>query len=336
MDGEERTNPVPIVRHRAGQSLFESEEPAFQEYRRRWERQPREFDAGDFPLFVDIETTNACNLDCTFCFSAVKGRSRQERGFLDPELFRKIIDEGQENGLYGVKLNIRGEPLLHRELPTFARYAVEAGLVDVYFNTNATLLDEEKARRLIGSGLSRITFSVEGFTKEVYERFRRGATFETVKRNIERFHALRQELGSPTPRIRISSVLLPEIADVLDEYIGFWQPYADEISTNDMMQYGEAAAPNKGVASSWACNQLWQRMSIWWDGTIYCCNENYSGELVLGNIRETTLREAWHSARHDEIRALHQRGEAHHIESCSDCRFRDLQIEQRKKDGRDM
>ena len=64
----------------------------------------------------------------------------------------KVLDEGRENGLYGVKFNFRGEPTLHKSLSKFVRYAVDAGLVDVYFNTNASRLDEKKSVEMIESG----------------------------------------------------------------------------------------------------------------------------------------------------------------------------------------
>lgn len=37
------------------------------------------------------------------------------------DFFKKIIDEGAEYGLYGCKFNIRGEPLLHKEIAQFGK-----------------------------------------------------------------------------------------------------------------------------------------------------------------------------------------------------------------------
>ena len=67
MKKEAYNNSVPITRHRTGENLFENANPKFQEYRKRWNEQPSTFQHGEFPLFLDIETTNICNFKCTFC-----------------------------------------------------------------------------------------------------------------------------------------------------------------------------------------------------------------------------------------------------------------------------
>ncbi len=80
-------------------------------------------------------------------------------------MVKKIIDEGADNGLYGAKFNVRGEPLLHKEIDKIVYYAKKKGLIDVYFNANALLLNEEMCKRLIDSRLDRISISIEGYTK---------------------------------------------------------------------------------------------------------------------------------------------------------------------------
>ena len=95
-----------------GEDLFVRDDQAFQDYRRKWKDWPESFQVGPFPLFLDVEVTSACNLQCPFCATTYRG-DQIRKGFLDEALHRKIIDEGAEKGLCGVKYNIRGEPLLH-------------------------------------------------------------------------------------------------------------------------------------------------------------------------------------------------------------------------------
>ena len=47
-------------------------------------------------------------------------------------------------------------------------YAKRKGIMDVYFNTNATLLTRDVGRKLIKAGLDRFSISFEGTTAEVY------------------------------------------------------------------------------------------------------------------------------------------------------------------------
>ncbi len=41
--------------------------PEWFEYRRQWEERPLRRDPGPFPLHLDIDPTNRCNLSCSMC-----------------------------------------------------------------------------------------------------------------------------------------------------------------------------------------------------------------------------------------------------------------------------
>lgn len=320
-----KVTPIPLYRNISGRSLFESDNPVFQEYRKRWEEQPLQFMTGEFPLFLDIEVTNMCNLRCTFCATTYFAPD-VKRQLIAPELVYKILDEGKENGLYGVKFNDRGEPLLHPHLIDFVRYAKKCGLVDVYFNTNAMLLTEKKATALIEAELDRISISIEGFKAHIYEQYRVGAKFETVTGNVRRLWQLRKEVGASKPLIRIQTVLLPEVERELEQYRDFWGPYADEISVLEYKEESDQSRRMKGIKYSWACNQLWQRMVVWCDGSILPCNEDDKGFLKIGNINEMNIKDAWESEKILKIRETHRSGNAYQIIACDDCYLRDAQI----------
>lgn len=316
--------------HVAGEDLLSPQSSSlkkrnnrFIEYRKMWREWPEKFHVGEFPLFIDIEATSACNLKCPFCATTFRGQA-VKKGFILPDIVKKIIDEGVDNNLYGVKFNIRGEPLLHPQIHEFVRYTKEKGLIDVYFNTNAMLLEEEMALKLIGAGLDRLSISFEGYTKEVYERHREGAVYETVLSNIERIQALKKRLGVEHPKIRVQTVMLPDIEDTFDEYKRFWSARADEVG---FLDYKEMKVKKKGIKYSWACPQIWQRMAIWWDGTILPCNHDDDGSIALGNINDkVTIKEAWNSEKLNEIREMHKGGIAHKISACDGCYLRDSEI----------
>lgn len=306
-----------------GQDLFDLyKDERYQSYRKKWKEWPENFYAGEFPLFLDIESTSVCNLRCHFC-STTYNNSRIKKGFIDFRLVKKIIDEGADNNLYGVKFNYRGEPLLHPDIDKFVRYAKDKGLIDVYFNTNALRLTVEMAARLIDSGLDRISISIEGFTKETYEKNRVGSNFDTVLRNIEDLNELKEKMGVSHPKIRIQTVLLPETRQTLDEFAAFWGKLSDEIAYLD---YKEMKGRKKGVKHDWACPQLWQRMQIWWDGTLVPCNHDDNQKLYLGNVYDVSIKEMWQSGFLNDLRQRHRDGKAHELEACDGCYLRDSEI----------
>lgn len=313
----------------AGNSLLEDKGPRFQEYRAKWDEWPQAFHVGEFPLFIDIEVTSLCNLSCPFCATTYRGQ-RITKGFAAPDTVKKIIDEGAEKGLYGVKFNIRGEPLLHPRIHEFVRYAKEKGLIDVYFNSNALLLTEETSRKLIDAGLDRISISFEGYTREVYERYRVGSNYDVVLSNIEKLQSLRQRLGTVHPKIRVQTVLRPELIPMLEEYGRFWGARADEVG---FLDYKEMKKKKVGNACPWVCPQIWQRMAVWWDGTILPCNHDDDGWMALGNVDAVSIEKAWHSEELARVRDMHKRGLAHKLQACDGCYLRDSEISKlREKD----
>ena len=313
--------------HIAGDDLLEKSDRKFREYRKKWKDWPASFSAGSFPLFIDIEVTSACNLKCEFCATTYRDKDIK-KGFISFDTVKKIINEGASAGLYGVKFNIRGEPLLHGQIAEFVKYAKDKGLIDVYFNTNAMLLDKKASRSLIDAGLDRLSISFEGHTKEVYERHRLGSDFDTVLSNIEHLQSLKKQLGVRHPKIRIQTVMLPELKPFFDQYKRFWSDKVDEIG---FLDYKEMKNKKRGLKFSWACPQLWQRLAIWWDGTILPCNHDDQGLMALGNVNQVSISDCWRSAELAKIREFHKNGMSDQVAACDGCYLRDSEINKIKE-----
>ena len=55
--------------------------------------------------------------------------------------------------------------------------------MDIMINSNATLLSEERSRKMLGTGLTRLRFSLDAATKETFEKIRIGAKYDSVMKN---------------------------------------------------------------------------------------------------------------------------------------------------------
>ena len=317
--------PNPNIDILGGTSPHESSDARYKEYRRQWMENPRSFIVSDFPIHLDIEVTNRCNLKCTFC-DKLPYLSQDQFGDIDMTLYKKIIDEGRERDLCSIKLSYRGEPLLHPRLAEMVAYAKRQGVIDIYFNTNAMLLSPKKAQELIEAGLDRISISIEGTDPEAFERERRGAKFYKIIENIDRLLEIRRKEGVSYPKVRIQTVALPGID--LDKYARFWAPHSDEIAAID---YKEVESRNAAlIDNNWACPQLWQRMTIEWDGTAMPCNNDDFRYLSPGNVYRKSIEECWHDSLVQNARGLHKQGKSHLVKSCNGCHWRTTQI--RKND----
>ncbi len=123
--------------------------------------------------------------------------------------------------------------------------------------------------------------------------------------------------------------MLPEVANTFKEYKRFWASRADEVA---FLDYKEMKHKKKGVVYPWACPQLWQRMAVWWDGTILPCNHDDDGLNTFGNVRNMSIKKAWNSAGLNRLRQLHKQGLSHKIIACDGCYLRDSEIAKLNKE----
>ncbi len=136
------------------------------------------------PIQAWLEVSARCNLRCQMCAINYDTRYRSKGTrppFLEPELFarlRPIFPSLLRAYLFGL-----GEPTLNPHLTSYIAELSEAG-VEVAFNTNATLIDDERANEIARAGATRVTVSIDGARRETYEAIRVGATFEKVMRGI--------------------------------------------------------------------------------------------------------------------------------------------------------
>jgi radical SAM protein with 4Fe4S-binding SPASM domain len=308
---------------KSGLSPFEMER--YQEYRKKWDENPLKRKVDRFPIHLDVEVTASCNLKCPFCITT---HADFEKGFMDYDLYTAIIDEGSEKGLYSIKLNWRGEPLLHQRIADMIRYAKEKGIIDVFINTNATLMSKGMARNVIEAGIDRIIISFEGYEKKLYESQRVGAKFERTYNNIKTLGKIKNELKRSLPWIRIQTIMIEALKGKVDQYTRFWENIVDEVACIDLKNEVKRIAVDK---HEWACPQLWQRLTISWDGRIMPCVNDHFCKMSFGRFSEISLEEAWRDVRLNQMRDLHDKGRAHEIEGCVDCPLRSAQILKKKE-----
>lgn len=248
------------------------------------------------PIRLWVESSSRCNLRCVMCPN--KELAASDKGLMDFDLFRKIVDEarGFVNDIY---LHHRGEPLLNPALSDMIAYAREAG-IKTRFHTNGTLLDPDKAERLLEAQPNLVSFSVDGFEKQAYERIRVGANFEQTVDHIVNLAERRSARGLKRPylvveKIRFRNPDPPEdaeaVARVRDRFL---QAGVDEVIEKEEYEWTTEAAPEQaGPRTCSACTFCWYAMVICADGTVTPCPQDFGARMVMGNAREQSLREIW-------------------------------------------
>lgn len=277
-----------------------------------------------FPIQVYLELTNHCNLNCAMCNYDQMTRSK---GYLDPDLAKKVVDEGVASGrLYYLALFIHGEPLLYPYLIEIIQYAKDRKVPVVNVTTNGVLLTEELSRKMIEAGLDSLVISFMGVTKEGYVRLQGSeGSYQRVMDNIQQICRLKKEVKSKVPFISLKTLI--EETDDTEQIAAFRSKWAKIVDFVNIILVNPRGHGNKIIQVSGKpdpervpCRQIWQKAIVLHDGTLSGCCYDIDGLVSGGTIQEAGgLGAAWNGKRLNRIREMHLRGEYHKIPYCRDC-----------------
>ena len=278
-----------------------------------------------YPDRMYLESTNVCNLQCVMCPTGL-GMLTRAKGFMDYDLFTRIIDEMAPH-VKTTTLHIWGEPLLHPRIYDMIAYCRRQGLHSE-ISTNATLLSADNSRKLLDAGLGAIYLCLDGATKETYERVRRRADFEQTQENIRCFAQMKTERGDG-PRVSVQIINIKPTADEIEEFRRAWSiPGVDRVHVKAFDSWGAQIAEindlrsnSNGVAlppQRYHCPNLWYHVHIYWDGTLVCCDRDFNALYPLGTVRDGVMK-AWNGPKMVELRRKHLQGRLDGVPSCCNC-----------------
>jgi MoaA/NifB/PqqE/SkfB family radical SAM enzyme len=292
------------------------------------------------PRSIQIECTTRCNLKCTMCEISYW---TEPGGDLEIEKLQIMLDNLPR--LRRVDLTGIGEALMNRGFFKALKLLKSRGLY-VTLNDNFTMMTEEAARRIVDLGVDQIFLSLDGATKQTYEKIRVGANFEKVIGNARRLVAMKRQMGKKRPEVKVNAVVsadnyreLPQIVDLTHELgIGmvqfvnvmvFENTAALDTSTlqNEVQaKFHEALtrARRRGVLvkvelfkkrSVKSCDFPWKRNFVSYDGYVHpCCYTTQTGDRKaqnrrsFGNLIARDFKEIWKGGVYSVFRDKMQAG----------------------------
>lgn len=288
--------------------------------RRRWRLWPAKQHVGVFPEHVDLELSSLCDLKCPMCYT-ITDRFKREvpHKLMDWDLFTRLVDECVREGVYSIRLSLRGESFLHPKIVDMVRYAKRAGIREVSSLTNNHRLDEAMFRELMDAGLDWLTISFDGIG-ERYDSIRWPNTFAKSIAKIRNYQAIKQELGSVKPVIKVQSVW-PAVADDPQAYYDAFEGLVDEIAVNPIIDYTHIQDRDAVLyEDDFTCPSLWQRLVVFSDGRVPLCQNDEFGSHIIGDARESTLRQIWHGEEMTRQRRIQTEGRGVECNGvCADC-----------------
>lgn len=276
-----------------------------------------------FPNRITVELTNACNIDCTFC---PRQHVSMHSSFMNFDTYKKIVDEMAQHIPICLVLFLRGESLLHPEIIQCIKYAKEKNINPVQLASNGLLLEGKMQDDIIASGLDFISFSLDTNDKEIYEKSRKYSDFDRSHHNILSFLQKCNEYktrGYKVPETQVSTINLDVYQNGQQEFIEFWERYADTVRVYEEHSSDGNLGSIKGLKQKnekrLPCQKIYTDMVIYCDGVVALCNHDWDTKSAIGNVNDHSVSELWNGQRYQDIRAMHEEGNIESDLNCKNC-----------------
>jgi radical SAM protein with 4Fe4S-binding SPASM domain len=290
------------------------------------------------PVVYNIETTNACNMKCKMCpRTTMMTRSISTMSY---ELFKNVVEQlkpftqGEwENWerfvleTYGIKrgdmsenhfflhiipkviqLHGYGDPLLDKSMAKNVKLLSEKGFAS-YFSCNPSNIDLEKTEEMFDNGLSYIKYSIESVDDYTHKQIRGDASdFTGSYKKILTLLDLKEKNNYKT-EIVITMLDLNR-ANQKEDFAKLRAAFEGckvyiYLKSEDQQWYRKDFHGTGSVHWSEVCKHPWMSMTIKSDGDAAMCMEDYNNEIVLGNVKDESLRQIWNGEKYKKFRRDH-------------------------------
>lgn len=285
-----------------------------------------------FVLFVD--PSSACNFRCKFCPSGDTELIRETgrwQGAMDLSLYRKIIDDLKEfdEPLKVLRLYKDGEPFLNRHFAEMVRYARECGVArSIDTTTNGSLLDPELIKPVLDAGIDRINISVDGLSNDQFLEFA-GVKIE-FDRYVDNIRRLYEMKGNCEILVKIAGNSLTE--EDKERFFRIFGNYADRIFIENVAPCWpefdvttrldvslDKGIYNQPIGEVMTCPYIFYSLSVNSDGSVSLCFLDWARKLLVGDVRQKSLKNIWNGNLLRQSQMDHLRGNRKKGPVCSSC-----------------
>lgn len=281
------------------------------------------------PYTVLIDISDMCNLRCNYCFrydESIEAKDYRKNKLMDWKTFVRVVEQLKEfpEQIKRISLSNHGEPLCNRNLPQMVRYIKEAGFTgNVEIHTNALLLDEKYIDEICEAQIDRVVISIQGLCSEKYKEVCGvEVDFEQFVERLRLFYNSKKhtqicikivDVAVKGEEDRFYQIFSP-IADrvFIEKVVPLWTGAGEE----EIEKIGNKYGDNFSVQH--CCPLTFYTVDILPDGTIYPCS-HIAPPFKLGNVYDTTIKNAWESAKkRDFLKEMLTNGRFE-IDACRKC-----------------
>lgn len=161
------------------------------------------------PIRVDIDITQACNAQCTFCFSRPYQKKGYRGQYASQALLKQVISELGQNGTQTIRFCGGGDPMVHPEITAILPLAHEFGM-RLCVISNLDFVDAVMSEHLL-EHVDHIRWSVNAANDKTRIKLHRpGNKANLLHVTLQQVGALLQQRRDRCPIIWATFLVLPD------------------------------------------------------------------------------------------------------------------------------
>lgn len=296
------------------------------------------------PFTLLVEPSNYCNFRCISCFQSIQADNylKEHRGLMALDTYRVVLDQfraWEGDKLKVLKLSLYGEPFTNPDFCEMLRLAKEAGIAErIETTTNASLVTEGIAEKLVAYGIDYIRVSIYGGNQKRYEEVTNteNVSMEAIYQNLRRIQGLKKARGLEKPFVSAKMLdtfteenqeFLDRFSSVADEaYIDKphnWVAHEEKSFIGSLYKEGQQEALKKDlektVSGRVACPMPFTTLAIRSDGAVSPCCVDWVGGTNLGNILNENIQDIWNGEGMYQFRKMQLENRRCENPSCRNC-----------------
>jgi len=300
--------------------------------------------AWSWPIHMQVELTNYCNLKCPVCPTGSKALERPPVP-IDVVLFERLLNEVGPR-LLTLALYAWGEPLLHPDLSALLKIARGYNFA-TFLSTNGQNLDRDQVvDALITYPPTYLIVAIDGLTDATNSHFRVGARLDPVLKGVRRLAELKRATRSSLPILHMRFLIMKhnqhEHSSVKEfaERNGFdflsirtlspidspQVSYGDYLPRTAQFRAFQYEGGLKIRLRDFVCMHAFSYPTVFSNGDVVSCEQDFNAQQPYGTISShLSFEEIWFSKTASRVRKT-IRDAPSKYSFCVNCPFADRPV----------
>lgn len=297
-----------------------------------------------WPIHMQAEITNYCNLKCPICPTGIKSLNRPPMA-IDIHHFKSLMNEVGPY-LLTLALYAWGEPLLHPKFSEILKITSKYNIATLLSTNGQNLDDNEVLEALISYPTTYLIVAIDGLTDKTNSHFRVGAKLEPILRGVKKLAEMKRKKGSKLPIIHMRYIFMKHNQHEYHSIKQFAEnnmfdflsvrtlspidspeiSYMDFIPNSKELSAYQYNSGKRMRRNDFICMHAFSYPTVFSNGSVVSCEQDFSAKQPYGVIsKNISFKNIWFGKRASIIRKT-IRDDPSCYSFCYNCPFADRPI----------